>query len=394
MKLTRITAALLCLVLLLGLAACKTKPAPAGTEQPGTTEHRSSVSGRTVAADPLAAPKQAESYDDVRQLLAGAGRNNAYYGYYSGIVANDGIKGEDMEMPTEAAPDEGDVGAEDTGTNIQVAGVDEADIVKTDGSYIYCLTGDELILYKADGANSARVSSVAAGAYDAAAKGTGYPVAMLIGADRVAVFVSYSNYGLGEDGEYYDFVLTKVQLFDVSDKAAPKLIAEDGADGYYQTARLLDGRLYLITTKYAWAINEDTPVENYIPAVYCDGVKTALAPDEIWICPNPASTALTAVTSLDLQTGAILDKLAFTDNTETVYMDKEAIYLARPVACDGDARPGTVITSCAKEGLAVRCGDGALEILEMQAPGGKRMTAKAYLAGKKIEVGTVLGNRQ
>ena len=81
---------------------------------------------------------------------------------------------------------------------------------------------------------------------------------------------------------------------------------------------------------------------------------------------------------------------AYTDMPE----GRLKIYLARPVACDGDARPGTVIASSAKEGLAVRCGDGALEILEMQAPGGKRMTAKAYLAGKKIEVGTVLGNRQ
>ena len=45
----------------------------------------------------------------------------------------------------------------------------------------------------------------------------------------------------------------------------------------------------------------------------------------------------------------------------------------------------------AKEGLLVACGEGALEILEMQAPGGKRMSARAYLAGKKIEPGTKFG---
>ena len=67
------------------------------------------------------------------------------------------------------------------------------------------------------------------------------------------------------------------------------------------------------------------------------------------------------------------------------------LYLARPAAVASDVAPGTVILSGPKEGLFVRCGDGALEILELQAPGGKRMAAKAYLAGKKIEVGTVLG---
>ncbi len=67
------------------------------------------------------------------------------------------------------------------------------------------------------------------------------------------------------------------------------------------------------------------------------------------------------------------------------------LYLARAMDCDASAAPGTVIASSPKEGLVVRCGEGALEILEMQAPGGKRMAAKAYLMGKKIEVGTTFG---
>ena len=65
------------------------------------------------------------------------------------------------------------------------------------------------------------------------------------------------------------------------------------------------------------------------------------------------------------------------------------IYRARPAA--GEGEPGTVLRSSAKEGLFVACGEGALEVLEMQAPGGKRMSARAYLAGKKIEPGPRFG---
>ena len=65
------------------------------------------------------------------------------------------------------------------------------------------------------------------------------------------------------------------------------------------------------------------------------------------------------------------------------------VYLARPA--QGEGEPGTVLVASAKEGLIVACGEGALEILEMQAPGGRRMTARAYLAGKKIEPGTKFG---
>ena len=67
------------------------------------------------------------------------------------------------------------------------------------------------------------------------------------------------------------------------------------------------------------------------------------------------------------------------------------IYLARAVETDSDAAPGTVLTASPKAGLVVKCGAGALEVLEMQAPGAKRMAAKAYLAGKRIDEGSAFG---
>ena len=44
-------------------------------------------------------------------------------------------------------------------------------------------------------------------------------------------------------------------------------------------------------------------------------------------------------------------------------------------------------------GVFVACGGGeSIEVVELQAPNAKRMQAKAYLAGKKIEIGTRLGD--
>ena len=64
------------------------------------------------------------------------------------------------------------------------------------------------------------------------------------------------------------------------------------------------------------------------------------------------------------------------------------IYLAKPCAAENDAQPGTVAVSDPKQGLKIACGEGWLEIVEMQAPNAKRMGAKDYLRGKKIDVGT------
>ena len=55
---------------------------------------------------------------------------------------------------------------------------------------------------------------------------------------------------------------------------------------------------------------------------------------------------------------------------------------------DGGQEPGTVLFADAGKGLWFKTGDGALEILEIQAPGGKRMRAADYLRGHRIAAGT------
>ena len=51
-----------------------------------------------------------------------------------------------------------------------------------------------------------------------------------------------------------------------------------------------------------------------------------------------------------------------------------------------EARPGTIVAAT-KRGIDIACGDGRLlRITELQAQGGKRMTAAAYLAGHPIQL--------
>ena len=61
---------------------------------------------------------------------------------------------------------------------------------------------------------------------------------------------------------------------------------------------------------------------------------------------------------------------------------------ARPET--SDAAPGTVIVSGQKEGLLVSTGQGTIELTEIQAPGSRRMPAKAWLAGHDLPTGTLL----
>ena len=65
------------------------------------------------------------------------------------------------------------------------------------------------------------------------------------------------------------------------------------------------------------------------------------------------------------------------------------LYYARPAEGEGD--PGEVLS--ARNQLVVACGSGAVEITELQEEGGKRMSAKDYLAGRKISVGDRLTSK-
>ena len=55
--------------------------------------------------------------------------------------------------------------------------------------------------------------------------------------------------------------------------------------------------------------------------------------------------------------------------------------LLRAAPAEGEGKPAAVLKADAKDGLVIACGTGAIRILELQAPGGKRMKAEDYLRG-------------
>jgi methionyl-tRNA formyltransferase len=56
-----------------------------------------------------------------------------------------------------------------------------------------------------------------------------------------------------------------------------------------------------------------------------------------------------------------------------------------------DRPPGTVLAANATDGLIVATGDGALRLLEVQAEGGRVLSAEAFLAGHPLQAGQRLG---
>ncbi len=152
-------------------------------------------------------------------------------------------RGEPAVSEDLASGDSDSGGAESfTTTNVQEAGVDEPDFLKNDGSHIYVLSGRRLTIVKSWPA--AELRKVGELTID------DYPTAMFLVGKRLAIISHlYPDNGdkgsLQEGGRAFS-PTTRLSLVDVSDPAEPVIERTIDLEAWYQSARVVDGRLFFV----------------------------------------------------------------------------------------------------------------------------------------------------
>ncbi|MCP4446322.1 MAG: methionyl-tRNA formyltransferase [Myxococcales bacterium] len=58
--------------------------------------------------------------------------------------------------------------------------------------------------------------------------------------------------------------------------------------------------------------------------------------------------------------------------------------------CEGQGQPGAILGYDDEQGMVIACGEGAVAVADVQAPGKKRMAAAAFARGKRLEPGALL----
>ncbi len=147
----------------------------------------------------------------------------------------------------EAAPGNdggGDAPDDYTGTNNQEEGVDEADLVKTDGTHIYVANGSHLSIVKSWPAEETeRIAQVEVG---------GNAHNLFLRGDRALVF-SYI-YGQ-EDNVFEGFELrgwsgTRMTIVNIADRANPVIERHIDMEGYFANGRMIEGDVYMVLNTY------------------------------------------------------------------------------------------------------------------------------------------------
>jgi len=220
-------------------------------------------------------------------------------------------------------------------TNTQVAGIDEGDIVKTDGRAIYVASGPRVTILLPDGASTSQVASL-----DTTPEGATIPGAvldMMLAGQTLVVFIQEYDMDTTAIGGTqpkvyvpYSVGQTTALLYDVTDPADPSLITALGQSGSYKTSRLTGEVLYLVTDYFLddpTKIAQDQP-DTYVPQIWDDKVGVAVDPDCIEVIDPINEVRYTVASAIDLTTAARLSTQTVLAGADTVYMTQDNLYLA------------------------------------------------------------------
>jgi uncharacterized secreted protein with C-terminal beta-propeller domain len=266
-----------------------------------------------------------DSYEDLTDFLKNCSDNGHYYYYGEGARMFKNI------VVTDSA-DSGSITAFDVDyseTNIQVEGVDEPDFVKTDGTYLYIISGGKLFIVKARPAEDAKIVSKIS---------VNFTITNLfVNGDRLVIFgsapecVVYYDELLKVKAPWYSNSNTNIQVYDIEDRINPELKKAIIVGGRYFNARMIGDYVYVVTTQRSSDVrpiydNNDT----IVPLISINGVAKKIPLEDICCIDIPAySYSLTHVVSVNIKDDEedVIDKIFTLGNTQTMYVSKNNIYI-------------------------------------------------------------------
>lgn len=306
---------------------------PNGQNQDGS--HTGTNLDDSASATSTNAVRKFSDYAELKKFLADNNNPGASSGFSVRSEMNEtAVGGLASGVPGQAAP----VAAQDTvqslssvdysGTNNQVAGVDEADIIKTDGNYIYALVRNDLLIIKAAPAESAQVVSKITLA--------DRPQDIFIDGTSLAVF--------GSENQIYAQALYKTfrrqnpytffKVFDLSDPSKPQQVRDLKFEGNYAAARMIDDYVYLITNTYNNYFLDEPAVPRVIDngqvlSQDCAVSSRCFAPDVYYFDMPYDSYNYTNIAAINIKNNgeAISGQDYLMANNQNLYVSANNIYL-------------------------------------------------------------------
>ncbi|MDD9953494.1 MAG: beta-propeller domain-containing protein [Candidatus Woesearchaeota archaeon] len=250
-----------------------------------------------------------QSFSSVDELTAFIHENSGGNNYYArGGVA---VMAMDETMAVaESAPVSQK--ADFSETNVQVQGVDEADIIKTDGEYIYTTTGKTLFIIAA-GENAEIIETIEL---------EHQPQGMFVHGDTLAVFGYFHDVDYFKDTGFMPRSgMTYFDMYDISDRKNPEKIKEFKFEGNYFQSRMKGDWIYFVT-------NSQPEIRSYPMPIIMEGdVLRNVEIANVHYYPIRYDNAQFATIHAIHVDGSINSETIAVEGSRQMYMSHENIYI-------------------------------------------------------------------
>lgn len=231
-----------------------------------------------------------------------------------GKADNAGSIGIDSASSTESSSSSSNTKDYST-TNIQVENVDEADIVKTDGDYIYSISEDNVIITDVKDPKQPKVVATIQSEDD------DIPEDIILYKDKLVVISTKGN----QTQRYYynNRMNTVVKIYNITSREKPVLTKSYEMYEPYYTSRCIDNVLYVISSGNLRK-EDDEIVVGYNE----DNMEKELSVDKIKYLKDVKTTKQTLISTVDLNNETADIKLdSYLMNISNAYVSENAIYL-------------------------------------------------------------------
>ena len=251
----------------------------------------------------------------------------------------------EMESSEDSAATSGSYSGDYSQTNVRQEGVDEGDIVKTDGRYLYVVedNGQTVDIVKADGGNLEKSGSIELGKdYDIREIYLNTEKQKLvIVCERVVLYNDSfeAQTDSVEDDYVWDEQKTVAITYDIQDVSHPSEEGRVSQSGSYSSSRMAGGYLYLFSEYYVGGEIDKVEPRTYIPLI---NEKTI---EESSIClPQIAQGCMyEVITSINIENpDQVEDNKAIFSKGGQVYVSNHNIYFYETEWSDFDSSVTTI----------------------------------------------------
>lgn len=238
-----------------------------------------------------------------------------------------------------------DTGSDDfSQTNLQVEGVDEADIIKNDGKYIYLIKNSTIRIIEAYPPSKLKeIAKIELDDIDFS------PYEIYTDTNQMVIigqsYQGYQTYGdklnLSRLMPYpINVEKTKVYIYDISNRANPKEQRSIEYEGSYKNSRKIDKNLYLVMNKsvsfyepwlYDSTKTEDSTDENLVPKILDsrnNQEQSIVKCGDIHFFPHYLTPNYLIVSGIDISnSNSEISKEVYLGASENVFASKDNLYI-------------------------------------------------------------------